>query len=297
MEAKELLVSVLVVLGPVLGREVASVPATWSRALSWLYNKVQNLDWTVRLDLKPVWGEHFKMEVPSSLLAVCELGERDWAGLDLAQYSQGTGLLAWLECCALSDSLQDTMLACLDLDQKQPHHVSMFSKGMLVGLVQMLPWSTAGEWRRLLRVLRELLVSGRLHVPYSLEYGYFLPLMDLRPFSCQLRLSVLLLRALQLLCGSSCSDWLPARGWAHVGRLYASAMRELVEELRVLQPTSTHTSTPKVAAPSNSSPATSPKNSPPSPVQPPSPSPPSRPPCALPPEVMFVVTPSFFPGP
>ncbi|XP_046891768.1 gem-associated protein 4 [Hypomesus transpacificus] len=293
MEAKELLVSVLVVLGPVLGREVASVPATWSRALSWLYNKVQNLDWTVRLYLKPVWGEHFKMEVPSSLLAVCELGERDWAGLDLAQYSQGTGLLAWLECCALSDSLQDTMLACLDLDQKQPHHVSMFSKGMLVGLVQMLPWSTAGEWRRLLRVLRELLVSGRLHVPYSLEYVDFLPLMDLRPFSCQLRLSVLLLRALQLLCGSSCSDWLPARGWAHVGRLYASAMRELVEELRVLQPTSTHTSTPKVAAPSNSSPATSPKNLPPSPVQPPSPCPAQSQPGDRPQEVLFVLTQLF----
>ena len=76
MDLKEPLVSVLTVLAQAVGREVASAPSTWSRALSWLYNKVEELDWTVRFHLKPVWGEHFKNEVPSSLLAVCDLPEQ-----------------------------------------------------------------------------------------------------------------------------------------------------------------------------------------------------------------------------
>ncbi|XP_014017656.1 gem-associated protein 4 [Salmo salar] len=243
MESKEMLVTVLTALGKVVGREVASAPNTWSRALFWLYNKVEALDWTVRFHLKVVWGDHFKNEVPSSLLAVCELPEQEWSGLKLAQYGQGTGLLAWMECCALSDEVQDTMLTSLALDQHRPDDVNMFSKGLLVAVTQTLPWCTVAEWGRLLRAMRELLRSGRLHVPYSLEYVDFLPLLDLRAFSCELRLSVLLLRVLQLLCGSSCKDWLPCQGWAHVGRLYASATRELIDSLRgKLSPSSSNTS-------------------------------------------------------
>ncbi|XP_044057791.1 gem-associated protein 4 isoform X2 [Siniperca chuatsi] len=236
MDTKELLVVVLTTLGQVVGAEVAAAPSSWSRALFWLYNKMEELDWTVRFHLKPVWGEHFKNEVPSSLLTVCDLPEQEWSGLDLPQYGQGTGLLAWMECCSISDSLQSTMLSHLSLDQRRTDHVSMFSKGLLVALTQTLPWCSVSQWTRLLRALRELITSGRLHVPFSLEYVDYLPLLDLRRFSCELRLSVLLLRVLQLLCGSSCSHWLAADGWAHVGRLYAHAVREMINSVRAKLP-------------------------------------------------------------
>ncbi|XP_037631289.1 gem-associated protein 4 [Sebastes umbrosus] len=236
MDTKELLVSVLSTVGQVVGAEVLAAHSSWSRALFWLYNKMEELDWTVRFHLKPVWGEHFKNEVPSSLLAVCDLPEQEWSGLDLPEYGQGTGLLAWMECCSASDSLQSTMLSCLSLDQSRPDHVGMFSKGLLVALTQTLPWCSVSQWTRLLRVLRELITSGRLHVPFSLEYVDYLPLLDLRSFSCELRLSVLLLRVLQLLCGSSCSHWLAADGWGHVSRLYAHAVREMINSLRAKLP-------------------------------------------------------------
>ncbi|KAG7478879.1 hypothetical protein JOB18_011440 [Solea senegalensis] len=236
MENKELLESVLSILGQVVGAEVAAAPDSWSRALFWLYNKMEGLDWTVRFHLKPVWGEHFKNEVPSSLLTVSDLPEQEWTGLDLPQYSQGTGLLAWMECCSISDSLRSTMLSCLSLDQRRLDHVGMFSKGLLVALTQTLPWCSVSQWSRLLGMLRELITSGRLHVPFSLEYVDYLPLLDLRRFSCELRLSVLLLRVLQLLCGSSCSHWLSAEGWAHVGRLYAHAVRDVLSSVRAKLP-------------------------------------------------------------
>lgn len=76
METKELLVKVLTSLGRLVGAEVAAAPSIWSRALFWLYNKLEQLDWTVRFHLKPLLGEHFKNEVPSSLLAVCDLPEQ-----------------------------------------------------------------------------------------------------------------------------------------------------------------------------------------------------------------------------
>ena len=157
---------------------------------------------------------------------------QEWTGLELPQYGQGSGLLAWMECCCVSDSLRSTMLSHLCVDRRQPDHVNMFSKGLLVALAQTLPWCSLSEWQRLLGALGELLASGLLHTPYSLEYVDYLPLLDLRCFSSQLRLSVLLLRALQFLCGSSCDGWLPAQGWAHVGRLYAYAIRESLEVLR-----------------------------------------------------------------
>ncbi|CAN9511033.1 unnamed protein product [Ophioblennius macclurei] len=236
MDSKELLASVLTRLAEVVGAEVAATPSRYSRALFWLYDKTEELDWTVRFYLKPVWREHFKNEVPSSLLAVCDLPEQEWSGSDLPPYGPGTGLLAWMECCSISDSLQTTMLSRLALDRSSPEQVSMFSKGLLVALTQVLPWCSPCQWSRVLRVLRELVASARLHVPFSLEYVDHLPLLDLRGFSCELRLSVLLLRALQLLCGSSCSHWLPAEGWAHVGRLYAHAVREIMSSVRAKQP-------------------------------------------------------------
>ncbi|XP_026183275.1 gem-associated protein 4 [Mastacembelus armatus] len=236
MDTKELLVSVLTTLGQVVGAEVAAAPSSWSRALFWLYNKMEELDWSVRFYLKPVWGEHFKNEVPSSLLTVCELPEQEWSGLDLPQYGHGTGLLAWMECCSISDSLRSIMLSHLSLDQHCADHVSMFSKGLLVALTQILPWCSVSQWSRLLGALRELITSGRLYVPFSLEYVDYLPLLDLRKFSCELRLSVLLLRVLQLLCGSSCSHWLSADGWAHVGRLYAHTVREMLTSVRAKLP-------------------------------------------------------------
>lgn len=141
-----------------------------------------------------------------------------------------------MECCAISDSLQSTMLLHLSVDQCQPGHISMFSKGLLVALTQTLPCYSVSQWTRLLRVLRELISSGRLHVPFSLEYVEYLPLLDLRRFSCELRLSVLLLRVFQLLCGSSCNHWLSVNGWAHAGRLYSHAVREMMNSVRVKLP-------------------------------------------------------------
>lgn len=238
MESKEVLTSILSTLGEVIGKEVAAAPSVWSRALFWLYNKVEALDWTVRFHLKALWGDHFKNEVPSSLLEVCDLPEQEWSGMKLAQYGEGTGLLAWLECCCLSDVIQNIMLESLSLDMLSPDTVSMFSKGFLLALSQTLPWCTMGEWARLIQAVKHLLNSGRLHVPYSLEYADFLPLLDLRAFASELRQSVLLLRLFQLLCGSSCADWLPRPGWSHVGRLYASTIRETLDLLKAKLPPS-----------------------------------------------------------
>ncbi|KAI4880246.1 hypothetical protein NFI96_034046 [Prochilodus magdalenae] len=232
IEYKEVLISIVNTLGKTVGKEVALAPSSWSRALSWLYGKVEELDWTVRFHLKEVWREHFKYEVPSSLMAVCELSEQEWSGLVLPHYGQGTGLLAWVECCCLSDHIQATMLDSLSLNLLNPDEVNMFSKGLMVAVLQILPWCTAGEWDKLLNVLRNLLHADKLHVPYSLEYVDFLPLLDLRSFACNLRLSVFLLRLFQLLCGSSCADWLPPHGWAHVGRLYAAAVRGIINSVK-----------------------------------------------------------------
>lgn len=82
MDSRELLVSVISKLGELVGAHVAASPSSWSRALFWLYSEVEKLDWTVRLYLKPVWGDHFKNEVPASLLTVCDLPEQVRACLD-----------------------------------------------------------------------------------------------------------------------------------------------------------------------------------------------------------------------
>ncbi|XP_006641180.3 gem-associated protein 4 isoform X1 [Lepisosteus oculatus] len=231
LEAKELLTNILAVMCDVVGKEVAADPSTWSRALYWLYNKVEALDWTVRFQLKGVWREHFKNEVPLSMMEVCSLSEDKWAGLDLPMYGLGTGLLAWMECCCLSADVQTHMLENLMVDMKNAEEVNMFSKGFMVALIQVLPWCTSTEWGRVMEVARHLLQTRCLHVPYSLEYVEFMPLLNLRHFSGDLQLSMLLLRAFQLLCGSSCSDWLPQKGWLHVGRLYAGTMRGILESV------------------------------------------------------------------
>lgn len=98
METKELLVKVLTTLGTVVGAEVAAAPSSWSRALFWLYNKTEELDWTVRFYLKPVWREHFKNEVPSSLLAVCDLPEQVGSLLHLQPllYDEPFILMSWI---------------------------------------------------------------------------------------------------------------------------------------------------------------------------------------------------------
>uniref|UniRef100_W5KNJ0 Gem (nuclear organelle) associated protein 4 n=1 Tax=Astyanax mexicanus TaxID=7994 RepID=W5KNJ0_ASTMX len=250
IESKELLISILTMLGKAVGKEVELAPGTWSRAVSWLYGKVEALDWTVRFYLKEVWGQHFKYEVPSSLMAVCDLPEQEWSGLLLPHYGQGTGLLAWVECCCVSDHVQATMLDSLCLNLLNPEEVNMFSKGLMVAVIQTLPWCTIEEWERIVKVLCELLHSDKLHVPYSLEYVDFLPLLDLRSFASDLRLSVFLLRLFQLLCGSSCADWLPPQGWAHVSRLYASAMRRVIDSAKSKVPipsTATSFKTPETS--------------------------------------------------
>ncbi|XP_026780013.3 gem-associated protein 4 [Pangasianodon hypophthalmus] len=245
LESKELLISIVTTMGKAVGKEVALAPNTWSRAISWLYAKVEEVDWTVRIHLKEVWGEHFKYEVPSSLMAVSELSEQEWCGLVLPHYGQGTGLLAWIECCCLSDHIQEIMLDSLSLNLLNPEEVTMFSKGLLVAVSQVLPWCTVGEWQRILKVLHELLQSDKLHVPYSLEYVDFLPLLDLRSFAHDLQVSVFLLRMFQLLCGSSCAGWLPPQGWAHVGRLCATAMRGIIDSVKNKVPLQSTTTSPK----------------------------------------------------
>ncbi|TRY64714.1 hypothetical protein DNTS_017748 [Danionella cerebrum] len=247
MEIKELLLSALHTAGTLVGKEVVCAPDTWSRALFWLYNKVEEMDWTVGFCLKDVWGEHFKYEVPSSMLSVCDLPEHDWSGLELPQYGQGTGLVAWLECCALSDVVHKTTLEHLSLNLLKPDDVNMFSKGLLVGVCQILPWCTCGEWERILEVIKKLLKSGKLHVPYSLEYVDFLPLLDLRSFAYELRLSIFLLRIFQLLCSSSCSDWLQSQGWLHTGRLYANAMRSIISSVKDKSSLNSDTASPKTS--------------------------------------------------
>lgn len=246
LESKELLISILTTVGKAVGKEVAIAPSTWSRAISWLYAKVEELDWTVRIHLKEVWGEHFKYEVPSSLMTVSDLSEWEWSGLVLPHYGQGTGLLAWIECCCLSDHIQEIMLDSLSLNLLNPEEVIMFGKGLLVAVSQVLPWCTVSEWQRLLKVLHKLLQSDKLHVPYSLEYVDFLPLLDLRSFAHDLQVSVFLLRIFQLLCGSSCTGWLPPQGWAHVGWLCATALRGIIDSVKNKVPLqSTTTTSPK----------------------------------------------------
>ncbi|XP_030041721.1 gem-associated protein 4 isoform X2 [Microcaecilia unicolor] len=232
MESKDLLVDILMQLCDVVILESQAFPESWTKSLFWLHRKMEHLDWTVCLRLKTLFGDHFKNEVPAPLFEVSRLSEDEWTPLQLREYGQGTGLMAWLECCCISWSMKDQMLSFLAVDTGSPEVINLFSKGFLVALIQVLPWCSPGEWKFLAGVVKSLLQKKFLHVPYSLEYVQFMPLLNLKPFTYDLQFSVLLLRGFQLLCSPSCSNWLPLEGWKHVARLYCSSIVEILESVK-----------------------------------------------------------------
>ncbi|NWR10852.1 GEMI4 protein, partial [Paradoxornis webbianus] len=232
LETKDLILDILSQLCELVGPETVPSSELWVQSLAWLHRKVASLDWTVGLRLKKLYGDHFKNEVPATLFEVCRLPEDEWTSQSWPAYGPGSGLLAWMECCCVSPALRDTMLELLTLNVDSPEEVNLFSKGFLVALIQVLPWCSHGEWRRLAPVLEQLLQRQVLHVPYTLEYVQHLPLLDLRPFACHLQLSVLFLRGFQLLCSSSCSAWLPPEAWLHVVQLYCSSLTDLLASVR-----------------------------------------------------------------
>ncbi|NXH37872.1 GEMI4 protein, partial [Dicaeum eximium] len=232
LETKDLIQSILCQLCKLVGPETVPSSELWVQSLAWLHRKVAPLDWTVGLRLKNLYGEHFKNEVPATLFEVCRLPEDEWTSQSWPAYGPGSGLLAWLECCCVSPALRDTMLALLTLNVDDPQEVNLFSKGFLVALIQVLPWCSQGEWKRLAAVVEQLLQRQVLHVPYTLEYVQHVPLLNLRPFARHLQLSVLFLRGFQLLCSSSCSTWLPPEAWLHVVQLYCASLTDLLASLK-----------------------------------------------------------------
>ncbi|XP_041054100.1 gem-associated protein 4 [Carcharodon carcharias] len=232
IETKGLLIETLDMVCDAMEQIISVNPETWSTSVCWLYRKTERLDWTVRLRLKSIFGGHFKYEVPATLFEVCDLSDDGWSPLDLPQYGPGTGLLAWMECCCISTHMMEQMLSHLTIDAKNVEDVNMFSKGFLIALIQVLPWCSSSEWRRLNHVVKSLLQRELLHVPYTLEYVHYMPLLNLRPFAHHLQFSQLLLRAFQLICSCSCSDWLPTAGWKYVARQCASSMSDILESVR-----------------------------------------------------------------
>ncbi|NWW71557.1 GEMI4 protein, partial [Climacteris rufus] len=232
LETKDLILSILCQLCELVGPEAVSSPELWVQSLAWLHRKVALLDWTVGLRLKKLFGDHFKNEVPATLFEICRLPEDEWTSQSLPAYGPGSGLLAWMECCCVSPALRDTMLALLAVNVDNPEEVNLFSKGFLVALIQVLPWCSQAEWKRLMPVVEQLLQRQVLHVPYTLEYVQYMPLLNLRPFACCLQLSVLFLRGFQLLCSSSCSSWLPPEAWLHVVQLYCGSLTDLLTSIK-----------------------------------------------------------------
>ncbi|KFV04017.1 Gem-associated protein 4, partial [Tauraco erythrolophus] len=200
LETKDLVLNILCQLCEVVRPEVAPSPELWVQSLAWLHRKVASLDWTIGLRLKKLYGDHFKNEVPATLFEICTLPEEEWTSQPLPAYGPGSGLLAWMECCCLSTALREMMLRLLTVNVDNPEEVNLFSKGFLVALVQVFPWCSHSEWKRLTHVVENLLQRQVLHVPYTLEYVQYMPLLNLRPFACHLQLSVLFLRGFQLLC-------------------------------------------------------------------------------------------------
>ncbi|NWR84662.1 GEMI4 protein, partial [Furnarius figulus] len=232
LETKDLILNILCQLCEMVGPETTPSPELWVQSLAWLHRKVASLDWTVGLRLKKLFGDHFKNEVPATLFEICTLPEDEWTSQSLPAYGPGSGLLAWMECCCVSPALRDTMLTLLTINVDNPEEVNLFSKGFLVALIQVLPWCSHSEWKRLVQVVENLLQKQVLHVPYTLEYVQYMPLLNLRPFACSLQLSVLFLRGFQLLCSSSCSTWLPAEAWLHVVQLYCSSLTDLLASIK-----------------------------------------------------------------
>lgn len=229
---KDLILNILCQICEVVRPETLPCPELWVQSLAWLHRKVASLDWTVGLRLKKLYGDHFKNEVPATLFEICTLPEDEWTSQLLPAYGPGSGLLAWMECCCLSTALRDTMLTLLKVNVDNPEEVNLFSKGFLVALIQVLPWCSHSEWKRLMHVVENLLQRQVLHVPYTLEYVQYMPLLNLRPFACYLQLSVLFLRGFQLLCSSSCSTWLPADAWLHVVQLYCASLTDLLGSVK-----------------------------------------------------------------
>ncbi|NXN03803.1 GEMI4 protein, partial [Sylvia borin] len=232
LETKDLILDILCQLCELVGPGTVPSSELWVQSLAWLHRRVASLDWTVGLRLKKLYGDHFKNEVPATLFEICRLPEDEWTSQSWPAYGPGSGLLAWMECCCVSPALRDTMLELLTLNVDNPEEVNLFSKGFLVALIQVLPWCSHGEWKRLAPVLEQLLQRQVLHVPYTLEYVQHMPLLNLRPFACHLQLSVLFLRAFQLLCSSSCSTWLPPEAWLHVVQLYCSSLTDLLASVK-----------------------------------------------------------------
>ncbi|XP_063198293.1 gem-associated protein 4 [Chroicocephalus ridibundus] len=232
LETKDLLQNILCQLCEVVRPETVPSPELWVQSLAWLHRKVALLDWTIGLRLKKLYGDHFKNEVPATLFEICTLPEDEWTSQPLPAYGLGSGLLAWMECCCVSTALRETMLTLLTVNVDNPEEVNLFSKGFLVALIQVFPWCSHSEWKRLTHVVENLLQRQILHVPYTLEYVQYMPLLNLRPFACYLQFSVLFLRGFQLLCSSSCSSWLPAEAWLHVVQLYCSTMTDLLGSIK-----------------------------------------------------------------
>ncbi|XP_060114961.1 gem-associated protein 4 [Heteronotia binoei] len=207
-------------------------PELWTQSVAWLHKKADALDWTIGLRLKKVYGEHFKNEVPATLFEVCKLPEDEWTSRSLPTYGLGSGLLAWLECCCVSTALREQMLVLLKVNMDNPEEVNLFSKGFLLALVQVFPWCSQSEWRRLIHVIKSLLEREVLYVPYSLEYVHHLPLLNFQPFAYHLQFSVLLLRGFQFLCSSSGATWLPVEAWKHVARLYCLSLSDLLDSVK-----------------------------------------------------------------
>ncbi|XP_077168925.1 gem-associated protein 4 [Paroedura picta] len=233
LETKDVVAGILAQLCDVLLVQKDAVSLElWTQSVAWLHKKVKALDWTIGLRLKNVYGEHFKNEVPATLFEVCKLPEDEWTSRSLPTYGVGSGLLAWLECSCVSTALREQMLVLLKVNMDNPEEVNLFSKGFLLALVQVFPWCSQSEWRRLIHVIRSLLEREVLYVPYSLEYVQHLPLLNFQPFACHLQFSVLLLRGFQFLCSSSGATWLPVEAWKHVARLYCLSLSELLGSVK-----------------------------------------------------------------
>uniref|UniRef100_G3ULJ0 Gem nuclear organelle associated protein 4 n=1 Tax=Loxodonta africana TaxID=9785 RepID=G3ULJ0_LOXAF len=236
LEGKDLVIHILARLCEiVLANAETFSPDTWTKSLSWLHRKLEQLDWTVGLRLKNFFEGHFKCEVPATLFEICKLSEGEWTSQAHPGYGPGTGLLAWMECCCISSSICEQMLSLLVVDVGNPEEVRLFSKGFLVALVQVMPWCSPQEWQYLHQLTRKLLEKQLLHVPYSLEYIQFVPLLNLKPFAQELQLSVLFLRVFQFLCSQSCRNWLPLDGWSHVVKLLCSSLTNLLDSVRLIQ--------------------------------------------------------------
>ncbi|NXP50917.1 GEMI4 protein, partial [Heliornis fulica] len=240
LETKDLLLNILCQLCEAIGPETSSSPELWIQSLSWLHRKVASLDWTVGLRLKKLYGDHFKNEVPATLFEICALPGDEWTSQPLPAYGPGSGLLAWMEVCCVSTALRETMLTLLMVKMDNLEEVNLFSKGFLVALIQVLPWCSQSEWKRLMHVVENLLQRQVLHMPYTLEYVQYMPLLNLRPFACYLQFSALFLRGFQLLCSSSCSTWLQAEAWLHVVQLYCSSLADLLDSIKSTAGTLSH---------------------------------------------------------